>query len=273
MQSASRVPPRPKRASPRRRALALALALALGMHSNALVAGPLRIVGTEAPPFMSWSGDKAAGFCVDVVREIQRRVADSTPIELLPWPRVLAIANASADILVPCAKRTASRESHFIWLGSVFISKTYVYVPFNSPLRANTVDEVKALPSILAPRGSYAHEMLSALGFKNVTPVNTGLTALKMVMLGRASGFVSEPEALDALLNQAELPRDALRPLTLAFDSDSYLAFSMGTSEARSRPWQEALSAMKVDGTFERLYRAWFKAAPSAKLISPADPH
>lgn len=249
------------------------LALLLSLHGRNSYSGPLRIVGTEAPPFMSSNGSTAEGFCVDIVKEIQRRLADRTSIELMPWPRVLAVASSSSDVLLPCAKRTESREATFIWAGPVFVSRTYVYAPSNSSVRASTLQEVKALPTILAQRDSYSYEMLTEMGFKNLVPARTGLTSVKMLLLGRAVSMVSEAEALDALLKQADVSRVSVKPLFLAFEADTYLAFSRGTPDTRWRPWQDALSAMKQDGTFERIFRTWFNAAPPSKLLGQSDAH
>jgi polar amino acid transport system substrate-binding protein len=207
------------------------------------------------------------------VRELQRRVggADAAAaIEIQPWQRVMVRAQQEADLLVSCPKRIAPREQRFQWVGPLFISRTFIYVRADSPLRLESLEQARRLVGLMVPRASYSFEALSAQGFVNLVPTNgTGLVPLKMLMAGREPALVLEERQLEALLREAGLPPDSVRPVLLALTADSYLAFTAASEPARVARWRQALADFKREGGFERLYRQWFQERPPAELLRP----
>lgn len=249
-------------------AAAAALICGLAALPAASIAAPLQILGAEVPPLIYLKDEHPEGFCVDVLREAQRRVRDEAPVQLLPWARAIARAQQERDVMLVCPKRTPEREDKFSWVGPLFPSRTFFYVRRENPLRITSWDEARALPGVLVPRASYTQDLLAARGFANLVPTSgTGMTGLKMLLAGREPVLVLEERQMEALLREAGLPRDAVRPAYPALVVDSYFAFSRGTAPERVLEWQRALAEMKRDGSFERLYRHWFGSAPPAELL------
>ncbi|HEX2009569.1 MAG TPA: ABC transporter substrate-binding protein [Roseateles sp.] len=244
-------------------AAALWLGLALPGGGGDAAAAPLQILGADVPPLIYLRNERPEGFCADIVRELQRRIGDDGVLQIQPWQRVLARARQEANVLLVCPKRTEDRVAKFQWVGPLFVSRTYFYVPRDSSLRLGTLEQAKALPGVLVPRASYSHEWLNARGFANLAAASSsGPILLKMLVAGREPVLVMEETQLEALLKEAQLPADSVRPAYLAFAADSYLAFSLGTPGAVVHGWQAALAGMKRDGSFERLYRRWFDGKP-----------
>lgn len=69
------------------RAVAVAACAVLlpGRHAAA-PAEPMRILTADIPPLAYVEDGRVMGFCVDVVREIQRRIDDRSEIQAMPWP-------------------------------------------------------------------------------------------------------------------------------------------------------------------------------------------
>lgn len=242
----------------RTRRLLAGIVAALLLTSSARAA-PLQIVGVDIPPFNYLKSERAEGFCVDVVREVQRRIRDTAEIQVQPLARMMARAKTEPDIMLMCLNRTEDREDKFEWVAPLFSSSTNIYVRADSPLRTATRDELKALPGVLVLRASYAYDTLQAQGFTNLAPIpGIGTTPLKMLMAGREPALMLEERHLGALLQQAGLPPDSVRPVYRALVAETYVAFSRGTSEARIRQWRRALEDVRRDGTLGRLYRQRF---------------
>lgn len=251
-------------------ALALISGLAAALFAVASNAAPLQILGAEVPPLIYLKDERPEGFCVDIVREAQRRIGDEAPVQLLPWARAIARGRLERDVMLVCPKRTPEREEQFFWVGPLFPSRSFFYVRRESPLRITSMDEARALPGVLVPQASYTQDLLAARGFANLVPTSgTGMTGLKMLLAGREPALVLEERQLEALLREAGLPHGAVRPAYPALVVDSYFAFSRGTARERVLEWQRALAEMKRDGTFERLYRQWFGSAPPVELLGP----
>ena len=247
--------------------------LVLLLASAAAPAAPLQILGADVPPLIYLKDERPEGFCVDVLRELQRRLRDDAPVQLLPWTRAIARAQQERDVLLVCPKRTPEREEQFHWVGPLFPSRTFFYVRRESTLRIASLEEARALSGVLVPRASYTQDMLAARGFGNLVPTTgTGMTGLRMLLAGREPALVLEERQMQALLRDAGLPADSVRPAYPALLVDSYFAFSRSTAPARVLEWQRALGEMKRDGSFERLYRHWFDTAPPAELLQPGPP-
>jgi len=233
----------------------------------------LQIVGTDVPPLIYQHQGRVQGFCVDLVQALQQRLKDDAPIQLLPWPRVIAMAQASADVLLVCPKRTREREDRFLWVGPLYTSRTFFYVRADSPVRLRSLEQARTLSGVLLPRASYSYEWLQAQGFDNLKPIGgTGINPLRMLIAGREPALVLEDTQLQALLDDAGLPPSSVRPALLALVADGYLAFTPSTPQARVQAWQRQLNEMKQDGSFVALHQRWFGKRPGAELMQPGPP-
>jgi polar amino acid transport system substrate-binding protein len=239
------------------RAVALLLA-ALALSIPALAAnGPLRILGADAAPLFFRQNGVITGFCADVVKDIQRRIGDHTPMQVVPWVRAYRTAMAGENVVLACPKRTPSREARFKWVGPLLETHTNLYALRSAGLHLQTLDEARKLDGILLPREFYSYDYLSAAGFTNLEPVATSRVMLTMLLAGRRPAMVTDSEQLDTLLKQAAVPTGTVVPVLPVMKTQSYLTFPPDAPEAQVERWRQALEAMKQDGTFARLQKQW----------------
>ncbi|MTV39494.1 substrate-binding periplasmic protein [Duganella radicis] len=237
---------------------AVALLLATSVAPRPAAArGPLRILGSDAVPLFFVRDGVTTGFCAEIVKEIQRRIGDRTPIEVVPWVRAYRTAMAGENVMLACPKRTPAREALFKWVGPVMETHTYLYALRSTGLRLQTLDDARKLDGILLPRAFYSYEYLERAGFTNLEPVGTSRTMLTMLLAGRRQAMVTDSEQLPALLAQAKVAPGTVVPVLSLMSTQSYLTFPPDTPEAQLAPWRHALDSMKQDGTFARLTRQW----------------
>jgi polar amino acid transport system substrate-binding protein len=213
----------------RRASLALALLLAMPVVAAVPAREPMRIVGAVIPPLSFVRDGTPTGYCVDLAHEVQRRIKDRTPVELLPWARAYRLAADGANIMLICPKRTPEREPLFRWVGPV-----------------------------LVPRDFYTHQYLRIAGFTNLDPVNSSQTMLTMLLAGRRKAMVLDREQLPFLLRQAGVSADVVEPVLRVMTIHSYFAFPLYAPDVLVAQWQQALDQMRRDGTLLRIHRNWF---------------
>lgn len=230
-------------------------------------AGDMQILTADIPPMAFMKDGRVAGYCVDIVREIQRRIGSRTQIELQPWARAYRSALEGENVLLVCPKRTPDREALFKWAGPLFTSQTNFYARPADRVRLQSLEDAKKLSGVLAPRDFYSYQYLSDAGFTNLEPTNNTLTMLRMLLGGRRPVMVLDHRQLQPLLAEAGARPDQVEMVYNAFTIGSYLAFPRQAPADLVAQWQRALDKMKQDGSFARIYRQWYQEAPPPDVL------
>jgi polar amino acid transport system substrate-binding protein len=230
-------------------------------------AGSMQILTADIPPMAFMKDGRVTGYCVDIVREIQRRIGNSTEIELQPWARAYRSALEGENVLLVCPKRTPEREVRFKWVGPLFTSQTNFYARPADRVRIHSLEDAKKLSGVLAPRDFYSYQYLSDAGFMNLEPTNNTLTMLRMLLGGRRPVMVLDHRQLQPLLEEAGAHPEQVEMVYTAFTIGSYLSFPKQAPAEQVAQWQRALDKMKQDGAFARIYRQWYQEAPPPDVM------
>lgn len=238
------------------RAILLGLTLA---WSQASPAGDLRLLTTEVPPLAFRQGGQVTGFCVEVVKTIQKSLGDQADIELMPWTRAYQIGLEEPDVVLICPKRTTEREALFKWVGPLLESRTSFYALRGSGIHLNGLEDARRAAGVLLPRNYYSHMLLQREGFTNLLVSETPLTAMNMLLQGRAPLMAIDELQVPDLLRRAGAGADALEQVYRVAPALSYLSFSRNVPDKVVARWQGELERMKRDGRFEQLRRQWLE--------------
>lgn len=252
--------------------LAGVIALAPAFAAMAARAEPLQILTADIPPMAFMKNGQLTGYCVDLVREIQRRIGSKTGIELQPWARAYRTALDGANVVLVCPKRTADREALFKWVGPLFTSQTNFYARPVDHVRLASLDEAKKLGGVLVPREFYSYQYLQEAGFTNLEPANSSLTMLRMLLGGRRPVMVLDHRQLAPLLEEAGARSDEVEVVRTVFTIGSYLSFPRHAPDRLVSQWQDALDRMKRDGSFARIHRKWYREAPPPDVLKSPSP-
>lgn len=228
-------------------------------------AAPLHILTTEVPPLAFSIDGKVSGFCVEVVEEIQRRLGIGAPIEMLPWARAYWRAQSEPNTVLVCPKRSAEREALFQWVGPLLSGNTHIYAKAGSRPALRTLADAKKLQQIMVLRDSYSYQHLTALGFKNLSPVNNSAGMLKMLMADRAPAMVLESVQLHALLPESGVEPSEIKAILSVQSPSSNIAFSLDVPQKTVLQWQAEFDAMKRDGSYRKLVNNWFPKLAQGK--------
>ena len=242
-------------------------ALLPGVAGHAAPAEPMRILTADIPPLAYVQEGRVMGFCVDVVREIQRRTGDSTEITAMPWARSYRLSRSGVNVVLICPKRIPEREQQFLWVGPLRASQTNFYVRRGAGVHLASMDDARKLSGVLVQREFYSHQYLRGEGFDNLEPVNSALSMLRMLMAGRRPAMVIDRDSLPALLAQAHVDPAEVELALPMLAISSYITFSRGADPQVVERWRAALEQIKSDGTFARIEQHWLP--PAAPILPP----
>lgn len=240
----------------------LALALAL------LAPGPARaedlLIITEQSPPHGYTLDgsefgELRGKSVDIVREVQKRVGDASPIRVMPWARAWYMATNAPNTMIFNTVRTPEREGLLKWAGPVSSNTWVFFARKGDRTRLRTLEEAMRARAVGVYQDDARHLFLKERGFVNLDVATSPELALRRLLSGRTDLWASD------LIEGQEVSREireSPEKIEVVFDirkADSYLAFSLDVPDQTVAAWQAALEAMRADGTLARIEAWWAK--------------
>ena len=113
----------------------LAMAIVVLAANGLSYADDIRIFCNEEPPtnFMAADGT-VTGFTTEIVREIQKRIGNSSDIKIYPWKRAYNMALKEPGIVLFTASRSPDREDRFHWIIQVTTRRSVFWSKADSPL-------------------------------------------------------------------------------------------------------------------------------------------
>jgi ABC-type amino acid transport substrate-binding protein len=231
----------------------------------------MRILTEDSGPGNTLKNGKAAGYNVELVREILKRVNHIDNIQVLPWARAYMMLQTQANIVLFSTTRTPERESLFKWVGPTSVNNWVMYKRKDSNLHISSLEDAKKVHYIGVYRDDVRHKFLLDEGFTNLSPMNLdhqNLSKLKYkrIDLWMSSNvtFYGETETDPTVLAEFE---EAL----VVKRNYLYIAMSLNTPDEVVKKWQNALHQIKKDGTYKRIMSS-HRAGAIELTFDPAKP-
>jgi len=226
----------------------------------------LRLYTEDYRPLSYMDNGKLTGMVVEVVEALIQRTGQPATIELVPWTRGYQQAQREADTAVFPTVRTAQREDKFHWVGPVAAGNTSFYSHRGAGVRVRSLADVEQLGTLAVPKLWYSYEVLKEQGLKTLYGVPTPQHMLKMFKHGRTRLMLANSLVLDEMLASQGMSREQVEWQYALMSNTTYIAFSRKTDGKLIATWQQALEAMRRDGSLERIHRRWFVHASEAEL-------
>jgi polar amino acid transport system substrate-binding protein len=243
--------------------LLVLIALAMGAYAQKLT-----IYCEDDKPFQYMDANKQlAGMVVEMVREIQKRVGNTDPIQMVPWARGYKEIQANPNVVLFSMSRNAERNGMFQWVGPISETAYTFYAKADSKITIPTIEAAKKVGKIGVPRDDIRDQYLTGLGFENLERVPDNITNLKKMMIDRIDLYATSQNNIATDLNLAGLKDSDVKPIFTFLRVQVFIAMSKATSPAIVKQWNEALDAMKKDGTFKTIFKSYY---PDRPLPGPA---
>lgn len=220
----------------------------------------LQIYTEQYPPltFRNSFGE-ITGFGTDLVKEIMKRNETFYPITLSLWSNAYSMIQNNPNFCLFTMDRTSQRENLFQWVGPIGTNRTFFFIKAGSGITIGSIDEAKALTSVGTVSSWFSDQYLRQLGFTNLVSDPDPEVMVGKLMRGEVKAFVCSEVTIPDIVASAGYDFSQVTPELELMSSDYYIAFSMTTSSAIVSRWQNALSAIKQDGTYDAIYSKWFK--------------
>lgn len=238
------------------------LMLCLVIPGFARAGNELTIYTEDWPPVTFKNGDKPDGMAVEVVQELQRRIGNTSAIQVVPWNRAYKALLDEANVMIFTVGWSEERERQMTLIGPVAVSRTVLYTRKGNAARLQALkDDIKHL-AVGAYRGSIFADAATRKGFQTLELAGTPQVVAKMLMSGRFDLWSEGSVVVSSVLKEIGYTANDVEPVMVLESLDLYLAFSSKTSLSTIRQWEDALRQMKKDGSFQKIHQKWFPNEP-----------
>ena len=218
----------------------------------------LRIITEEFPPLNYAGADgKAAGQATEIVTSILTRLNHTASIEIMPWSEGYALARTGPKVALFSTARTDERENLFKWVGPIASSEYMLYARDGSGLQINSLEAAKKAGRIGVVKDDVRHQFLLENHFGNISTCGSDAECLRNLVAGTTDLWLgSSANAADVAKKEGISP-SAYKALYAVRTVPLYIAFSNDTPDSVIIRWQDALDAMKRDGSFDAIRKKY----------------
>lgn len=223
---------------------------------NLVAAADFKIMTEEYPPFNYTDNGNLTGLSTEVIEEVAKRVGHPTDIEVLPWARAYGLIQNKDGLILYSMTRTEAREDLFKWVGPVAPNKWVFFTKKGSGVTLGSLEDAKKIGKIGTYKDDAAESFLKAEGFSNIDSVLNDEQNVPKLMAGRIDlWIVGELQGIYKAKKKGV--SDQLEKVLDVKDTQLYIAFSKNTDDAVIAKWQEALDAMKADGSYDAIMKKY----------------
>lgn len=260
-------------------ALLLAVLLTVAWSASCVAHSPtsrtnvaLELFTEELPPLNFREKGQVRGLSVALVQEIQRRLGEQHPLQVVPWARGYHALQERPNVALFSTARSAEREDLFQWVGPLANLDFVFYKRADSPLVLETLDDARRLDTIATYRDDVREQFLISHGFTNLDSSTKLISGARKLLEGRVDAWLDSNLSAPRIIADLGHPPQAIERLLVAHSEPLYIAFSAQTSSSIVTRWQRTLDAMARDGTFARLYRQWLPNEPLPERMAALTP-
>lgn len=236
----------------------LAALLALMLAAPAAAAnGRLVVLTAENPPLNYLDDGELAGLSIDVVRELMKRTGTDGPIRMVAWPEGYQALSTRPNVALFSTVLTPERKPLFGWVGPLVAVETNLYARPGKHVAVANLEDARRAKKIGTVANFYSEQIFKAAGFTNIDSSPDRETAVQKLLDGDVELLAFSNTEMPAQLMRAGASIDDVEHVFTLSTDFAYLAFSAGTPATLVARWQDALDAMKRDGTFDTIYDAW----------------
>jgi polar amino acid transport system substrate-binding protein len=227
------------------------------------IAQNLTIYCEDDPPNQMLAPDgKLTGMSVEITQEIQKRIGNQDPIEMVPWARGYDAALKNPNTVLMSMSRTAERNPLFHWVGPVLESNYTFYAKAGSKIVIKSLDDAKKLERVGVYNNDVRESYLSQAGFNNLERTTNNIQNFKKLMSDRLDVYASSPNQIEDEAKAAGFKASDAKPVYTFMKVQLYIAMSKGTPDAVVKSWCKAFASMQKDGSFAAIHKKYYPTDP-----------
>lgn len=208
-----------------------------------------RVVAAHYPPLMIENSPERPGFAVEVLREAASRAGREFEITFLPFKRAIYALQTEPAAMMPSLFHGKPRDEDFHWV--VEIQRADLrFASLSVPV--NTLDEARALSSVVLEGGTTSDTILSRMEFDNVTRTTSPQSSAKMLAAGRVDAWLLTESLMQRVWDELGLDApvvfgDVVHSVPICIVASATLPKEV------SEAYRQAVVSMQKDGTMQAL--------------------
>ncbi|MBF0204315.1 MAG: ABC transporter substrate-binding protein [Desulfamplus sp.] len=245
----------------------LSIIVVMMLFTSSAISAELTIYTEDTPNshFKDKDG-QIKGYVYELVLEMQKKMGDATPIQMVPWARGYNLATTKPNIALFSTTFTEERRNLFKWVGPVYESTWVLFAKAGSGIKVNSLEDAKALKSIGAYRDDVREQYLKGQGFTNLDSVTSDDLNLKKLVGGRLDVWISGSDEAPLVAEKLNIPMDSIEPVFKMMSTGLFIAFNKDTPDDIVKIWAKAYEDVKADGTMATIYKKWNMDVPTYQI-------
>jgi len=218
---------------------------------NASQHNKLNITSGELPPYSYLEKNELTGLSVEIVKELQKRVAYKYKIRNKPWGRVIKESYEPNTMTFPLA-RVPYREKQYKWIGPIYTDSFVFVVKKENYKKIHTINELKDI-TVGVNLGAPTTKRLQSLDFTKLIIITSEIKLSKMFIRDRFYAWYSPKLMIYDMLNKLDYNLNDVSVLYKDKALKWYIVTSLDVDDQIINLWQKELDNMKLDGSFEKI--------------------
>ncbi|MBT4287530.1 MAG: transporter substrate-binding domain-containing protein [Deltaproteobacteria bacterium] len=217
----------------------------------------INLMAELLPPYQYYNENKVlTGISIEIINKLKTEINSTVPIKIVPWSRGLKITKKKKNSALFSMLKTPDREKLFKWVGPLVEFSVVFFKKKGSPIVLNSVEDAKKIKRIGVTKNVANHEMLMAMGFKNLDVIQSGADEKNIKKLVKGRIDLWPTTYFGGLYNAKRLGYEGqIEPITCfsVFEGHLYLVFNLETADDTVSKWQAALEGLRLNGTLEKI--------------------
>lgn len=236
---------------------AILLVIVLFLSNLSIADEKINLMAEILPPFQYYNENKIlTGISIEIIESIKKQIKSEDPIKVVPWSRGLKITKKRKNSALFSMLRTPDREKKFKWVGPLVYFSVVFFKKTGSPIVLKSVEDAKKVKKIGVTKNVANHEMLVAMGFKNLDILQSGADEKNIKKLVKGRIDLWPTTYFGGLYNAKNLGYGGMIEAITdfpVFEGHLYLAFNQKTKDSVIKKWQAGMDVLKSNGTLEKI--------------------
>jgi polar amino acid transport system substrate-binding protein len=218
---------------------------------------PLTFLTEENPPFNYSEKGIPSGMAVEVLQRMWEKMGEPKKvITVMPWSRGYEAAQNRPGTVLFATARLPAREKLFKWVGPITMTRLILLTTRASTVTLHSDEDIKKY-RIGVLGNDYSEILMRGMGVPDerldVSP-DYKSSVLKLVA-GRIDMMVKGEKSLPEFLKSLNQNPDNFKVIRRIAGAQVCYAFHKDTPDSIIMQYQEALNALKADGTLNRIIK------------------
>ncbi|WP_144206647.1 substrate-binding periplasmic protein [Shewanella donghaensis] len=235
------------------RLITLLITLSLCLFITELKAEKITVYTYQNAPFAEQTDNNHRGMIIEIVAELFTRAELDYEVVFNPLKRGLTMTARSPNVCVLPIERTQQRESDFVWVGPVLISRYGLFSDTKNSIPLVTLHDAREY-SIGTFLGSGISEYLVSFSHE-VQLTSADNLNLKKLQKGRIDLWAAELITAKSIMMQTNIRLG--EPELIYHTSLRAMACNKGLEKVKHRALMDGLKSMYQDGFMQKINTAY----------------